>query len=106
MGIVLKIDTSDNKKVIIGISSNGKLKEVSVDAKILKSQSALFAVNKILKDNNLKISEITRIEVNAVAGSYTGIRVGTAIANTLGYLLNIPINGEKIGVLAEPSYNK
>lgn len=107
MGKILKIDTADNKKIIVGIEDNGKIKkEIKVASKILKSESALTSIKKILKDNNLEITDISGVDVNIIAGSYTGIRVGAAIANTLGFLLNIPINGEKIGVLAEPRYNK
>lgn len=106
MGKVLKIDSSDNKKISLAILENGKsIKEIVVASKILKSQSLLLAIKKILKDNNLEISELSGVDVNVTAGSYTGIRVGAAIANTLGFLLNIPINGEKIGVFAKPSYN-
>ena len=107
MGIVLKIDTSDNKKIIVGIEKNGKIKnEVQVSSKILKSESTLSKIEQVLKKNNLRIEDISGVNVNVIAGSYTGIRVGAAIANTLGFLLKIPINNEKIGVFAKPRYNK
>ena len=107
MSKTLKIDTSDNKKIIISIEENGNIKnEIIVASKILKSESALPAIDKILKDNDLKLRELNGVAVNVVAGSYTGIRVGAAIANSLGFLLNIPVNDKKIGVLAKPSYTK
>ena len=106
MGKVLKIDTSDNKKIVIQVLDNGKIdNEVKVNSKILKSESTLSTIDKVLKKGNLKINDIKGVEVNIIAGSYTGIRVGAAIANTLGFLLKIPINNEKIGVFAKPRYN-
>ena len=106
MGKVLKIDTSDNKKIVIQVVDNGKIdNEIMVSSKILKSESTLSTIDKVLKKGNLKINDIKGVEVNIIAGSYTGIRVGAAIANTLGFLLKIPINNEKIGVFAKPRYN-
>ena len=106
MGKVLKIDTSDNKKIVIQVVDNGKIdNEIKVSSKILKSESTLSTIDKVLKKGNLKINDIKGVEVNIIAGSYTGIRVGAAIANTLGFLLKIPINNEKIGVFAKPRYN-
>lgn len=105
MGKILKIDTSDNKKVNIAIEENGEIKkEIVIASKILKSESALSAIDKILKDNNILVSDLSGVDVNVNTGSYTGVRVGVAIANTLGFLLKIPINNEKIGVFAKVSY--
>lgn len=103
---IISIDTSDNKKINIGIEIGGVKKTLSSESVILKSEAALPLIDRLLKENNLKIEEIDEIKVNEGPGSYTGVRVGAAIANTLGFVLKIPINGKKIGELVTPVYNK
>ena len=60
----------------------------------------------MLQKNNLEINQITEIKINKGPGSFTGLRVGVAIANSLGFLLKIPVNGKKVGELEEPVYNE
>ena len=47
-------------------------------------------------------SKLTGIEVFKGPGSFTGLRVGVAIANALGAAMDIPVNGKK--QLVEPTY--
>jgi tRNA threonylcarbamoyladenosine biosynthesis protein TsaB len=106
MAKILTIDTSNNKQISIGLEIDGKKHEITEDSTILRSEAALPVVDKILKKNNLAINQIDEIKVNKGPGSYTGLRVGIAIANALGFLLKIPVNGKKIGELEEPVYNE
>ncbi len=106
MSKIIKIDTSDNKKISVEIDLEGKKDIIFSKSTNLKSEAALPLIDTLLKKHNLNISEMDEIKVNLGPGSYTGLRVGAAIANTLGYLLKIPINGRKIGELTEPVYNK
>ncbi len=106
MAKIINIDTSDNKKISIGLNNNGKKKKLSSQSVLLKSEAALPLTDKLLKESNVKLGEIDEIKVNLGPGSYTGLRVGVAIANTLGFFLKIPINGKKIGELVKPVYNK
>lgn len=106
MSKIITIDTADNKKITIGLDKNGKKIKVSSKSVILRSEATLPLINKILKENKLRIEEIDEIRVNEGPGSYTGLRVGAAIANALGFLLKISVNGKKIGELARPVYNK
>lgn len=106
MGKVLKIDTSDNQKIAIKLEANGKKEELVKDSTFLRSEATLPAIDKLLKQNKLGITEIDGIEVNKGPGSFTGLRVGVAIANALAFLLKIPVNHKKVGELEEPVYNK
>jgi tRNA threonylcarbamoyladenosine biosynthesis protein TsaB len=106
MAKIISIDTSDNKKINVELKVNGVKNNLSSESVILKSEAALPLIDKLLKDNNLKIEEIDGIKVNTGPGSYKGVRVGVSIANALGFVLKIPINGKKIGELATPVYNK
>ncbi len=69
------------------------------------SQALIPALINVLKKNKISLSHIDEIKVNTGPGSFTGTRVGTAVANTLGFALKIPVNG-KIGKIAIPIYEK
>ena len=101
---ILVIDTSDSKNIRVGIKINGKSKYISSNAKVLKAQAVLPLIDKVLKANNINLSDINKIKVNTGPGSFTGLRVGISIANALGFFLKIPINGKKVGKLAAPKY--
>lgn len=64
-------------------------------SKSKRSEDALFKIDKDLKKCHTKIMEISEIKFNVGPGSFTGLRIGAAIANSLMYLLKIPINKEK-----------
>jgi len=102
---ILIIDTTDRGKIKVGVKINGETTFVSSSATILKSQATLPLIEKILEEKGIDIKDLDEIEVNTGPGSFTGIRVGVSIGNALSYLLQIPINGKRIGQLAEPVYN-
>ena len=95
--IIIHIDTSNNKEIIVALKIDGKeyLQKKVPDHR--KAQVVLPLVEQLLKDHSLKLDDVTGIAVNPGPGSFTGLRVGITIANTLGLLLNIPVNGKKSG---------
>lgn len=101
----LLIDTSDNKIIKVGLRIDEKedLIEQPLDVK-KKAQAVLPLTEELLARHNLTLKNLTAIEVNPGPGSFTGLRVGITIANTLAYLLNIPVNGKKVGEMVEPIY--
>lgn len=105
MANILLIDTSDNKKIKIGLNINSKEKIVTSDSKNLRSQTCLLLIDKVLQGKKLQPKDLSQIRINTGPGSFTGLRVGIAIANTLSYLLQIPVNNKKIGDFQEPVYN-
>jgi tRNA threonylcarbamoyladenosine biosynthesis protein TsaB len=102
--VVVFIDTSDNKQIKVGLQIDGKkyLMERPLDRK--KAQVVLPLLQELLHEHKLSLEEITAIEVNPGPGSFTGLRVGVTIANTLATLLHVPINKKKIGGLVTPVY--
>lgn len=102
--IILSIDTSSNKEVEVGLIIDKKkyLHKSPVDR---KNQMVLPLIEKLLKERKLSLKNIDEITVISGPGSFTGLRVGVAVANTLGYLLKIPINGKKVGKIVEPVYS-
>jgi tRNA threonylcarbamoyladenosine biosynthesis protein TsaB len=106
MAKILTINTSSNKQISIGLEIDGRKNEITKDSTVLRSEAALPVIEELLKKENLQTNQISEIKINKGPGSYTGLRVGIAIANALGFLLKIPINGRKVGELEEPVYNK
>jgi tRNA threonylcarbamoyladenosine biosynthesis protein TsaB len=102
MSVTLLIDTSAINTAHIALEVNGKRYEKTSESKILKSQMVLPMIEELLAQYKLKITDIKAITVATGPGSFTGLRVGATVANTLGYLLNIPVNGKKALVI--PSY--
>lgn len=105
MKTILFIDTSNNKVVKVSLEINGEkyLIEQAIDHR--KAQAVLPIVEKLLEEHKLTLQDITAIEVNPGPGSFTGVRVGVAIANTLGFLLKVPVNGLAVGEQVEPVYS-
>jgi tRNA threonylcarbamoyladenosine biosynthesis protein TsaB len=96
----LSIDTTDNKVTVIKLEINGKIdQESTVET---RSQKTLVLIDEILKRNSLKPKDLDEILVNAGPGSFTGIRVGVAVANALGFSLDKKVNGKKQQV--KPKY--
>ncbi len=67
------------------------------------SHSLVPLIEEALKENNLTFTDITEISVATGPGSFTGLRVGATVANALGFLLGVPVNGKK--ALAIPTYS-
>ena len=55
------------------------------------SQRLLLEIDKLLKQQKAKITDLKAIVVFQGPGSYTGLRVGISVANALGYTLKIPV---------------
>ena len=122
--MILKIDSTKTEQITVElIDPKTNKKDRLIEKQKLGSQVLLPMVAKILKKNGIDFSDLSAIEVNPGPGSFTGTRVGVAIANALGYALNIPVNGSprfarldseserareagKKGKIVEPIYEK
>jgi len=100
----LFIDTSSNKEIEVRLKINRKEYIVKQKIGLQKAQIVLPMIEEILQQNSINLKDINQIRVNTGPGSFTGLRVGISIANTLGFFLAVPINGKKIGQLAQPQY--
>lgn len=104
MQAILLIDTTSNENIKVGLIINGKKYTIEQKLDKHKAQIVLPLIEKILQEKNIKLQDLTEIQVNPGPGSFTGIRVGLTVANTLAFLLKIPINKKPIGEIAEPVY--
>lgn len=104
--ITLTLDTVEREKVKVTLVNNisGKISKLTTSQQT-GSQALIPSIVAILKKDKADLSEVDAIEVNPGPGSFTGTRVGVAVANALGFALGIPVNG-KIGKIAMPVYEK
>lgn len=100
---ILSIDTAQREKTLVQIEIDNQLYQIVIDSSEQKSQVVLSQIDKLLREHNLSLSDIVEVSVNTGPGSFTGLRVGVAVANTLGFLLDVPVNGSRKPV--EPKYS-
>lgn len=103
--VVLLVNTSSNKEIELEVQINGKKRSVKKALTQQKREVILNLIDQLLKENGISIYDLTAINVNTGPGSFTGLRVGIAIANTISSYLQIPINDKKIGDLENAVYN-
>lgn len=104
MKTILLIDTSNNKEIQVGLRIDGREDIRRQVPNHRKGQIVIPMIQSVLADHKVSLKDITAIEVNPGPGSFTGLRVGITIANTLAQLLNVPINGKK-GVPVDAVYS-
>jgi len=103
MSCILSIDTSDSTKTVVRLERGDQVWEKKEDRDKAASQIVLALIDQMIKEAELPLSALTAINVNPGPGSFTGLRVGITVAQTLGWILDIPVNGEK-GTSIEPIY--
>ncbi|HVZ67113.1 MAG TPA: hypothetical protein VG917_02525 [Patescibacteria group bacterium] len=101
---ILKIDTRDSKNIIIRLETDKKVFKEKTFVDRNKTQSTLPAVEKLLKQAGIGVQDIREIKVENVGGSFTGLRVGVAIANALSFSLGVKVNDKNLGEIESPQY--
>ncbi|PIU01873.1 tRNA (adenosine(37)-N6)-threonylcarbamoyltransferase complex dimerization subunit type 1 TsaB [bacterium (Candidatus Torokbacteria) CG09_land_8_20_14_0_10_42_11] len=93
----LFINTSENKKLTAALVSDKRavLDKINLEINQNHSEKLLPAVEKILKRNKIVLKDLAGVGVAAGPGSFTGVRVGVAATNALGFALDIPVVGVK-----------
>ena len=97
--MILYINTVERGKIefaLINSSDRAELDQVFLLRRrvgIMQSEKALFLLDSFSKKNKIKLSNIKKIIVNRGPGSFTSVRLGIVLANTLAYGLRIPIIG-------------
>lgn len=102
--VVLGIDSASNQSITVFLKVDHKTYSITEEVGRQKAQIILTLIDRLLRECALELSDITALAVHTGPGSFTGLRVGIAVANTLSYALGIPINGKKAGTLVEPHY--
>lgn len=94
--MTLYINTTQNNSIEISLKDKNKL----VAAKKFKSnrtqaEKLLPAIEKLLKANKFKLSDLESVEVENRGGSFTSLRIGVVTANALAYALGIAVLGSR-----------
>ena len=85
--MVLSIDSSDPINVKLILTANAKTVVHSFQCAQNLSEQLTFEIQKFLKKQKLKLSEIKKIEVAPGPGHFSRIRTVVATANALNYAL-------------------
>lgn len=92
--VILSIRT-DKPEAEIGLFKDAqKVEYYQWQAHRELSSTILIKLNELLNNNSLGLNDIDGIIVYKGPGSFTGLRIGISVANTLSESLAIPIVGE------------
>ena len=99
---ILSINTSktDIIQIFLDIDGNRTLK-LKKTQNIGTSQITLPLIERTVIASRISIDNVSDIYVHIGPGSFTGLRVGASVANALGYLLDIPVNGGTTSVVPD-----
>ncbi len=90
----ITIDSRDVKHTKITLCGVGYEEILTNMVAQTHSQVILPLIDEALKKHDATLTDIADITVLIDRGSFTGRRVGAAIAQTLGLLLHVPVNGK------------
>lgn len=90
----LFIDSSDNSKTIVKIND----KEFERHNDSPRNQNVFGFLISCVESEGFTPQDITEIAVNQGPGSFTGTRIGVAIANALGFSLGLKVNNKNVPV--------
>jgi len=101
MALILNIDTATEEAGIC-IAANGEVLAMAVNPDQKDHAAWLhIAVEKMMRDTDVRMRDLDAIAVTSGPGSYTGLRVGMAAAKGFCYALGIPLITEnKLKVMA------
>ncbi|MBI3485341.1 tRNA (adenosine(37)-N6)-threonylcarbamoyltransferase complex dimerization subunit type 1 TsaB [Candidatus Daviesbacteria bacterium] len=94
--MILYINTKDQKSIEVKLKKDAKIIDQLSDQNEWGSQVLLPLIQKLLKKNSLEFKDLKAIEVETGPGSFTGLKVGVAVANALAFSLKIPVNNKEI----------
>ncbi|MEI6169810.1 MAG: hypothetical protein WCP56_02310 [Candidatus Saccharibacteria bacterium] len=83
---------SDKPEAELYLFDDGKkVAEIKWEAHRELADTLLNKIKEILVNNNITDNEITGIIMHTGEGSFTGLRIGTTVANAMSYSLGVPI---------------
>lgn len=111
--MILTINTARQNGRQLAVSLEKKdgqtVLEYAEEAIFSQSEKLLPLISRLLRDSQVEISDITKIEVNDSGEGFTGLRIGVATANALAYALDIqvtPLGVENGKGPVSPKYNR
>jgi len=90
--MVLYLDTSQRNKKLVKVG----------DHQLETSGDVLVAIKSLFEKLGIGWRDIEKVEINEGPGSFTGLRIGAAIANAANYVLG----GNRIPKIIVPRYGR
>lgn len=87
----LFINTTISKKAVVSL--------LDEKGRIISQEQAdepLLAIDNLLKKNKTSLKEVSGVSSHPGPGSFTGIRVGAAVANALNFALGKKVKPDKL----------
>ncbi len=91
--MILGIDTATDTMSIALFNEGQITGELTTNLKKNHSVRLLPAIQELMRECGVAVSDLTKIAVSKGPGSYTGLRIGVTVAKTLAWDLNVPIVG-------------
>lgn len=92
--MIFALDTSASTCKMYLLENNEVKERLDWLAERRLAKELLARIEKFLKDHNLVLGELEGVVVFRGPGSFTGLRIGVTVANTLADSLSIPIVGQ------------
>lgn len=89
---ILSIDTT-KPSFSITVLKNNNISTYIDKSDIASSETILNEINNLVLTNNIKPSDINSVIYNNGPGSFTGVRVSSAIVQAIGFSNNCPVYG-------------
>ena len=92
--MILFVDTSDFNGLRLALldpQAKSVINESTYSVAYNENYKTAEFLQKFLRQNKTAPKDLTKIIVCSGPGSFTGIRVGVALAQALGFALNIPV---------------
>ena len=100
---ILSIDSSAKSAGAALTDGNRLISECFVNAGLTHSKTLLVMIDNVLRQADMGFDSVEGIAVNSGPGSFTGIRIGVALAKGLAFKNNLPVCG--ISTLESIAYN-
>lgn len=101
---ILYIDTRDNQKNCVRLQKGTQEFIETSDITQMKADGILLLIDQVLKKSKTTLQDIDKVYCEKGPGSFTGLRVGFAVANTLALALSISLNDNEVGTIDTPQY--
>ena len=99
MNNILYFDPTQDQRVILILLKSGRIFKITKRYSLPLGEVLLEIINDFLKSAKVNLKQLQAITVVIGPGSFSSLRIGVVVANTLAWALKIPVFGLKAGEL-------